>query len=83
VPLMKPASYSTQVSVPDEFVGAMLGRSGENLAEIQRLTRTRINVSRKGEFVPDTRDRIVTISGSVQDCELAKTMLAEKITKPA
>jgi transcription antitermination factor NusA-like protein len=81
VPLVQKPVYSTQVSVPDEYVGAMLGRSGENLAEIQRITRTRIHVSQRGEYVPDTRDRIVTISGAVQDCEIAKTMLAEKITK--
>jgi RNA-binding protein Nova len=80
-PLVVKPGYSTQVSVPDEFVGTMLGRNGENIAEIERSTHTRIKVSPRGEYVPDTRDRIVTISGNVQDCENAKTMLAEKITR--
>jgi len=72
-------SYSIQVSVPDDFVGPMLGRNGENLNEIQRKTRTRIRVSDRNEFVPNTHDRIVTILGDSTDCELARKLLAEKI----
>jgi transcription antitermination factor NusA-like protein len=86
-------TISVQVSLPDDLVGLMLGRGGENLAQIQSLSRTKISVSRRGEFVegtkvrvrllprhrPRAQDRIVTISGNPYDCELARDMLAKRV----
>ena len=57
----------------------MLGRGGENLAQIQTLSRTKISVSRRGEFVEGTRDRIVTIAGLPADCDMAREMLAKRV----
>lgn len=76
------AEHKLQVSVPDEFVGQMLGRAGENISVIQRQTRTRISVSPRTEFVPGTRDRIVTICGSSHAaCREAEAMLGDKLPK--
>ncbi|KAH9259255.1 hypothetical protein BASA81_002298 [Batrachochytrium salamandrivorans] len=76
------ADHKLQVSVPDEFVGQMLGRAGENISIIQRQTRTRISVSPRTEFVPGTRDRIVTICGSSHAaCREAEALLGDKLPK--
>jgi hypothetical protein len=50
-------------------------------AIIQRQTRTRVSVSSRDEFVPGTRDRIVTIVGSPADCRAAEIMLGDKLPK--
>lgn len=82
VPLVESKAHRTLVSVPDELVGAMLGRQGENVNEIQARTNTRITVSQRNEFVSGTRDRIVTISGNPDDCDEARKMLADRILPP-
>jgi len=74
-----PSNISVQVSLPDDLVGLMLGRGGENLAQIQSQTHTKISVSRRGEYVEGTRDRIVTIAGLPTDCDLAREMLAKRV----
>jgi far upstream element-binding protein len=63
---------SVQVVIPDERAGAVIGRAGGNIKQIQARTGTHINVPREGDAA-NRAVRTVTISGpSTAHCEAAK-----------
>ncbi|KAL7546142.1 hypothetical protein ACHAWF_009482 [Thalassiosira exigua] len=73
-------AVAVRLGVPDSRVGSILGRGGKTLAELQGLSRTRIRISQRGDFVPGTRDRVVTISGSTaRDVEHARRLLSQRL----
>ena len=54
------------VAVPDEHIGAVLGKGGRTISEIQVASGVRIKVSDRGDFIPGTRNRSVTLFGTEQ-----------------
>ena len=54
---------SITVAVPDEHIGAVLGKGGRTISEIQVVSGVRIKVSDRGDFVEGTRNRKVTLTG--------------------
>ena len=59
----QPRGSLIQMSIPDTLIGAVLGRGGTTLNELQSSTNTRIRISQRGVYVPGTTNRVVTISG--------------------
>eukprot|EP00977_Amphora_coffeiformis_P024174 scaffold15108_cov180-Amphora_coffeaeformis.AAC.50 len=78
-----PNQFQAQVLIPDSMIGSILGRGGRTLTDLQAMTGTRIRISQRGEFLPGTRDRIVTIRGptghSVWQCQM---MMSQRIVLP-
>jgi hypothetical protein len=69
-----------QAGVPDNRIGAILGRGGKTLTEIQALSHTKIRISQRGEFFRGTQNRVVTITGdTVQDVEHAQHLLNQRL----
>lgn len=58
-----PNAFQAQIAVPDSMIGSILGRAGRTLNELQVISGTRIWISQRGEYVPGTRNRIVTVRG--------------------
>ena len=56
-------SQTKELQISENIVGAVLGHGGRAIVEIQRMTNTTIQISKKGVFAPGTRDRIATITG--------------------
>jgi len=54
--------YTLHVS--DAVVPAILGRGGQVIKEMQEQSGASIKVSQKGDYVPGTSLRIITISGN-------------------
>ncbi|KAH7415936.1 hypothetical protein KP509_14G067500 [Ceratopteris richardii] len=48
---------NTVIPVPDECIGAILGRGGRTILEIQQSTGVHIRISDRGDFVPGTNHR--------------------------
>lgn len=69
-----------EIAVPENLVGAILGKGGKTLVEYQELTGARIQISKKGEFVPGTRNRKVTITGSPAATQAAQYLIGQRIT---
>ncbi|CAN0288144.1 unnamed protein product, partial [Phaeothamnion confervicola] len=46
-----------QMMIPDSMVGAVLGRRGSTVVEIQNFTGARIQISQRGDFVAGTSNR--------------------------
>lgn len=81
--LTGPGCFSTQVLVPDTMIGSILGRGGRALTELQMLSGTRIRISQRGEYMPGTRSRIVTIRGpTAQTVWQAQYMMSQRIILP-
>ncbi|XP_061596682.1 RNA-binding protein Nova-1-like [Cololabis saira] len=69
-----------EIAVPENLVGAILGKGGKTLVEYQELTGARIQISKKGEFIPGTRNRKVTITGSPAATQAAQYLISQRIT---
>ena len=82
-PQSAPAAFTAQVVVPDTMIGSILGRGGRTLNELQMQSNTRIRISQRGEYVPGTRNRIVTIRGSsAHNVSLAQYLMSQHMVLP-
>ena len=68
-----------EIEIGDNIVGAILGHGGKSLVEIQRISGANIQISKKGIFVPGTRNRIVTITGSSNAVSTAQYLIEQQI----
>lgn len=67
--------------LPDEDVGAVLGRKGQNLVDIQQSARVTVKVSDRSKMEAGSNEREVTISGLHGAVKLAEAMIAEKLNQ--
>jgi Polyribonucleotide nucleotidyltransferase (polynucleotide phosphorylase) len=72
-------SQTIQMQCPDTLVGSIVGRGGSVIVEMQRQSGARIQISQKGEYVPGTTDRSITITGSDQACQMARYLVQQRI----
>jgi len=69
------------LSLPDADVGAILGKAGQTLTNMQQAARVKITVSDRKAMDPGTKERQVTIAGTHSQVQLAEAMIAEKIAQ--
>lgn len=67
------------LSVPESLVGAILGKGGKTLVEYQEMSGARIQISKKGEYVPGTRNRRVSISGKPPGPQTAQLLITQRL----
>jgi len=70
-----------EVEIGDNIVGAILGHGGKSLVEIQRISGANVQISKKGIFVPGTRNRIVTITGTQNAVSTAQYLIEQQINE--
>ncbi|TPX54012.1 hypothetical protein PhCBS80983_g06086 [Powellomyces hirtus] len=69
---------SEEMSVPNEYVGLIIGRSGENMKKIERTCNVKVQFA---PAVGNEQDRRTTITGAPQDVAEAKGMIQEQINQ--
>ncbi|XP_076902122.1 protein BTR1-like isoform X1 [Bidens hawaiensis] len=74
------ASNSVTIGVADEHIGLVVGRGGRNIMEISQVSGGRIKISERGDFIPGTCDRRVTITGSQRAIRVAEAMIMHKVS---
>jgi RNA-binding protein Nova len=74
---------TTVVAVPDEHMGAVIGRGGQTITELQRHTGVTIKVSGRDDCVAGTNHRKVTLSGAPEAVQIAQFMIAKKVQDSA
>jgi len=67
---------SDSMRLPDDLVGLIIGRGGENIMRMQRETGCRIQIT---QSIPGTKERPCTLSGTQEQIEVCKNMLHEII----
>lgn len=78
-----PGCFEASVQIPDSMIGSVLGRAGRTLNELQLLSNTRIKISQRGEYVPGTQNRWVTIRGPTSDCVWqAQFLMSQRMVLP-
>lgn len=70
-----------EVEIPERLVGAVLGEGGRSLTGLQEATGALIQISKKGVFVPGTRNRLATISGSPSSIFIAHSLIQHRIAE--
>ena len=66
------------------MVGAILGKRGQTLIDLESQSGTKIKISQRGQFIPGTNNRIVTISGPNDDSiTLAKSLIRQQLARSA
>lgn len=82
-PTHSPPGFAAQVAIPDNLIGSILGRGGRTLNELQVLSNTRIRISQRGEYLPGTKTRVVTIRGpSSQSVSTAQYLMNQRMVLP-
>lgn len=83
LPQLTRSGFTAQVLIPDNLIGSILGRGGSTLNELQLHSNTRIRISQRGEYVPGTRNRIVTIRGqTAHSVSLAQYLMSQRMVLP-
>ncbi|XP_053395360.1 RNA-binding protein Pasilla-like isoform X4 [Mercenaria mercenaria] len=75
----KSATAKQDLEVPESIVGAILGPGGKGIVELQQYTQTNIQISKKGVYMPGTRNRIVTITGTPNNITKAQYLIQQRI----
>ena len=74
-----PGRVETKLSVPNEHVGAIIGKGGEILAQLQDLVGVKVTISGRGEFEPGTRNRVVSITGPPDAVNIGQMLITQKV----
>eukprot|EP01057_Protomagalhaensia_wolfi_P002209 Protomagalhaensia_wolfi_Nauph_80__2208@NODE_242_length_3070_cov_67_096338_g182_i0_p2_GENE_NODE_242_length_3070_cov_67_096338_g182_i0NODE_242_length_3070_cov_67_096338_g182_i0_p2_ORF_typecomplete_len340_score45_70KH_1/PF00013_29/4_8e12KH_1/PF00013_29/2_7e15KH_1/PF00013_29/2_3e10KH_2/PF07650_17/7_5KH_2/PF07650_17/7_2e05KH_2/PF07650_17/45KH_5/PF13184_6/4_4KH_5/PF13184_6/0_044KH_5/PF13184_6/5_8KH_4/PF13083_6/0_069KH_4/PF13083_6/3_5KH_4/PF13083_6/12SLS/PF14611_6/3_9e02SLS/PF14611_6/0_085SLS/PF14611_6 len=69
------------LQIPDDFVGSLVGRNGQHLTDIRATSGARVSISQRGELVPGTRDRLVTVIGQIRSVHTAHIMIMQRLAE--
>jgi len=69
------------IEVSESLVGAVIGQGGQSIVEIQQCSGTNIQISKKGNYSPGTRNRVVTITGPQKCLNAAQFMINQKVVE--
>lgn len=67
------------MSVPDNRVGAVIGKGGETVAGLKKLLGVKVVVSGRDDFEPGTQNRKVKIFGTSETVHIAQLILTQKL----
>ncbi|XP_020247392.1 protein BTR1-like isoform X1 [Asparagus officinalis] len=72
-----------KILVSNMDAGCIIGRGGSTITEFQALSGARIQLSRNNEFFPGTSERIIMVSGIIDDVMKATELILEKLLNEA
>lgn len=67
------------LAIPENLIGAILGKAGRTLVEFQDMSGAKIQISKKGEYVAGTRNRRVTITGKPSSTQTAQLLITQRV----
>ena len=69
--------------VPEKLTGALIGRGGAGLKEIMGASGALAKVAQKGDFIPGTENRLITLTGSHSAVQTAQYHISSILSKEA
>jgi len=69
------------MEVNESIVGAVIGQGGKSIVEIQQYSGTNIQISKKGNYSPGTRNRVVTITGPQKCLGAAQYLINQRVAE--
>lgn len=73
------STATVELTVPDELIGAVLGKQGKTINEFMQYSGAKIQVSQKGEYVPGTNNRKVVITGDLNCAQTAHFLITQRL----
>lgn len=73
---LPPGATSTQVTIPKDMAGAIIGKAGSRIRKIRADSGAGITID---EPLPGADDRIITISGNPQQIQMAQYLLQQSV----
>ena len=70
-----------EIAIPEIMIGSIIGHGGKLLSDLMAATSTRITLSGKGEYIPGTYNRKLTIIGPILSVQSAQMIIVQKIMK--
>ena len=70
-----------EIAIPEIMISIVIGHGGKLLSDLMQSTGTRIQLSGKGEYIPGTYNRKLTIIGPILSVQAAHMVLLQKIMK--
>lgn len=72
-------TISVKFLLSNAEAGSVIGKGGSTISDFQIRSGARIQLSRNNEFFPGTMDRIVMVSGPVEDVLKAVDFILNKL----
>ena len=70
-----------EIAVPEVMVTSVFGAGNKLLTDLMQSTGARIQLSNKGEYIPGTYNRKLTIAGPILSVQAAHMIVLQKIVK--
>ncbi|UYV80134.1 hypothetical protein LAZ67_18001802, partial [Cordylochernes scorpioides] len=71
-----PKKGSSQVTIPNDLAGAIIGKGGQRIRKIRRESGAGITID---ESQPGSNERVITISGTPQQIQMAQYLLQQNV----
>lgn len=65
--------------VSNSAAGSVIGKGGSTITDFQSQSGARIQLSRNHEFFPGTTDRIIMVSGAINEIQRAVELILSKL----
>ncbi|WFD35880.1 PAB1 binding protein [Malassezia cuniculi] len=81
VPLA-PGYQTQQIFIPNDLVGCIIGKGGQNINEIRQLSASHIKIMERGAGIAAggaSNERLVTITGPPPNIQMAVTLLYQRL----
>ncbi|CAL1286901.1 unnamed protein product [Larinioides sclopetarius] len=72
-------TYHFKILIPSVAAGAIIGKGGETIAQLQKEAGARVKMSKATDFYPGTTERVCLITGSIEGIEHIHDFIMEKI----
>ncbi|CAL4123341.1 unnamed protein product, partial [Meganyctiphanes norvegica] len=72
-------TFHLKILVPSVAAGAIIGKGGETIAQLQKDTNARVKMSKANDFYPGTTERVCLITGNVDAILTVLSFIMEKI----
>ena len=70
-----------EIALPEVMVSSVMGVSGKLISDLTQTTGARVQLSGKGEYIPGTYNRKLTITGPILSVQAAHMVIMQKILK--
>ncbi|XP_003707294.1 RNA-binding protein Nova-1-like protein passilla isoform X1 [Megachile rotundata] len=72
-------TYHLKVLVPGVAAGAIIGKGGDTIAQLQKDTGAKVKISKSHDFYPGTTERVCLITGSLEAIMAVMDFIMDKI----
>ncbi|XP_054720324.1 RNA-binding protein Pasilla-like isoform X1 [Uloborus diversus] len=72
-------TYHFKILVPSVAAGAIIGKGGETIEQLQRDAGAKVKMSKATDFYPGTTERVCLITGSIEGIQRVHEFIMEKI----